>query len=237
LLIQTEALESLRILRMDNAGENKFTKEFIAAFNHALDQLEADTNVRGLVLTGAAEKFFSTGLDLTWLMARPKHEWLPFFLDMDRLLLRFFAFPKPVVAALNGHAFAGGLFLALCADYRVMREDRGFCCMPEIDLGIELPPGTVALISHVMGRRNAEFLTLFAKRLAAKDALKMGAVDEIVKAEEVLPRALEAARHLAAKNPKTFSQHKLALRKDAARVMQEDDPPFLESVMKPKPVG
>jgi enoyl-CoA hydratase len=234
MLIQTETREAIAILRMDNAGENKFTREFIAAFNQALDQVEADAAVRAVVITGTAEKFFSTGLDLTWLMTRPKDDWLSFFLDMDRLLLRVFTFPKPVVAALNGHAFAGGLFLALCADYRVMREDRGFCCMPEIDLGIELPPGTVALISHVLGRRNAELLSLFAKRLAAKDALRVGAVDEIVKAEEVLPRALEAARHLASKNPKAYAQHKLALRKDVARVMREDDPPFLESVMKDK---
>jgi len=233
-MIKIENMDAIRILRMDNAGENKFTMEFIEAFNQALDQVENDQSAGAIVITGSHEKFFSTGLDLSWLMNAPKDKWLPFFLAMDSLLLRVFTFPKPAVAAINGHAFAGGLFLALCADYRVMREDRGFCCMPEIDLGIELPPGTVALISYVMGKRNAEKLSLFAARLSAREALEMNAVDEIVKSEEVLPRAIAMAKLLAAKNPKTFAQHKLAQRRAAARVMKEDDPAFLRSVMQPK---
>jgi enoyl-CoA hydratase len=232
-MIQIETMDSIRIFKMD-AGENKITKEFIATMNQALDQVQADANARAVVLIGTHEKFFSTGMDLTWIMSRPREEWLAFFMDMDQILLRIFTFPKPIVAAINGHAFAGGLFLALCSDYRVMREDRGFLCMPEMDLGIELPPGTVAFVSHVMGKRNAEKLSLFAKRLSAKEALEMNAVDEIAKAEEVLPKAIEMAKILAAKTPRTYAQHKLAMRQEAARIMAEDDPVFLKKFMAPK---
>ena len=236
-MLDLEEKEAIRIIRMNHAGENKFTKPFIEALNQALDQVEADASAKAVVLTGAAEKFFSTGMDLNWIMTLSKDAWIPFFLEMDKLLHRVFVFPKPMVAAVNGHAFAGGLFLALCTDYRVMREDRGYMCMPEIDLGIHLPPGTVELISHVMGARNSEFMALSGKRLTPKDALDLGAVDELAKAELVLPRSLEIARLLSAKIPKTYAQHKLQLRKNAARVMEIDDPPFIKEFMGQRPGG
>ena len=204
MLINIEPMDTIRVFRMDNEGENKFTKTFISAFNSALDSAEADAGVRALVITGTHEKYFSTGLDLTWLMSSPKDQWLPFFLDMDRLLLRVFTFPKPVVAAINGHAFAGGLFLALTADYRIMREDRGYCCMPEIDLGIDLPPGTVALISHVLGRRNAERISLTAKKFSAAEALAIGEVDELASKDQLVPRAIRGGQAVCGQGPQDF---------------------------------
>jgi enoyl-CoA hydratase/carnithine racemase len=234
-VINIESRDAIRVIKMDNAGENKFTQQFIDALNQALDRVEADASAKAAVLTGGAEKYFSTGMDLNWVMTLSKEAWIPFFLEMDKLLLRVFVFGKPLVAAVNGHAFAGGLFLALCTDYRVMREDRGYMCMPEIDLGIHLPPGTVELIAHVMGARNSEFMALSGKRLTAKEACELGAVDELAKAELVLPRSIEIARLLAAKNPKTFAQHKRQLRKNAARVMEIDDPAFIKEFMGKRP--
>ena len=236
-MLNIESMDAIRVIKMNNAGENKFTKPFIEALNQALDQVEADASAKAAVFTGAAEKFFSTGMDLNWITTLSKEAWVPFFLEMDKLLHRVFVFPKPTVAAVNGHAFAGGLFLAFCADYRVMREDRGYMCMPEIDLGIHLPPGTVELISHVMGARNSEFMALSGKRLTPKEAHDLGAVDELATAELVLPRSLEIARLLAAKNPKTYAQHKQQLRKNAARVMELEDPPFIREFMGQRPGG
>lgn len=236
-MLSIEEKEAIRVIKMDNAGENKINRPFLDAMNRALDQVEADPAARAVVFTGAAEKFFCTGMDLPWVMAMSKDDWVPFFLDMDKFLHRVFMFSKPTVAAVNGHAFAGGLFLAFCADYRVMREDRGYMCMPEIDLGIHLPPGTVELIAHVMGARNSEFMALSGKRLTPKEARALGAVDELAPAEMVLPRSLEIARLIAAKNPKTFAQHKQQLRKNAARVMEFEDPPFIKQFMGQKPGG
>jgi len=231
MLIDLETIDPIRILRMNNQGENRFTRPFLQDFNQALDQIQADPGARALVITGAEEKYFSTGLDLKWLMSRPKEEWVEFLTDIDRLIHRLFLFPKPAVAGINGHAFAGGLFLALAADWRVMRQDRGFCCVPEIDLGIGLPPGTIALIAYVAGKRNAEYLALTGKRLTAQEALKIGAIDEAAKAEEVLPRAVAVAKKLAEKNPAAYARHKLGLREKAARVMEEEDPGFIKTFL------
>ena len=237
MVMQIDIMDSIRILRMAHNEENKITNDFLKDFNSALDHIQADGGAKAVVITGASEKFFCTGFDLGWLMNKPKDEWVPFFLEMDRLLHRLLLYPKPLVSAINGHCFAGGLFIAFCCDYRVMREDRGWCCMPEIDLGIGLPPGTVALISYVLGKRNAELFAITGKRFNAKEAFEMGAIDEIAKAEEVIPRAIEYARLLSGKRPDVFFRHKKELRGEVARIITEDDPDYIRAFMGEKLKG
>ncbi len=235
MLIQIEQDGEIRVLKMNNGAENKITREFLADFNTGLDQVQADAAAKAAVITGAPEKFFCTGLDLPWLMTRPKEEWIPFFLEMDNLMRRILIFPKPVVSAINGHCFAGGLFIALCSDWRVMREDKGWICMPEIDLGIDLPPGTVALVSYVLGARRADWMAISGKRFSGKEALAIGMVDELAAPEALLGKALEVAKFLAAKKPDIFAKHKLRLRGEVARIIAEADPAFIRATMGEKP--
>src|SRR5512147_1085777 len=128
------------------AGENRFNPAFITAMNQALDQVERSSGPAALVTTGGEEKFYSNGLDLAWLMGDGKNEWKTFIPEVLKFLGRLMAFPVPTVAATNGHAFAAGAMLALAHDYRVMRADRGFFCLPEVDIKIPLAPGMTALI-------------------------------------------------------------------------------------------
>lgn len=235
-MIEIEAVEGARILRM-NHGENRFNREFVDAFNLALDEMETEGSVRALVFTSSHEKIFSNGLDLNWIIGQPPEEWARFLIDFDRLLHRLFVYPKPTVAAINGHAFAGGLFMACCTDWRVMREDRGWCCVPEIDLGIELPPGNIALVAHTVGHRQADLLALTGRRLPAREAQAIGLVDEVAEADQVLPRALAKAKELGAKNPRIYASHKRGLRAGAARSLAEEDPPFILSMLKSKIQG
>lgn len=228
-----EAAETTRVVRM-NRGENRFNREFIAAIMAALAELEADSAVRAVVFTGAEEKYFSNGLDLNWIAGQSPGEWAEFLTEFVTLLHRVFTFPKPVVAAINGHAFAGGMFLACGADWRVMRQDRGWCCIPEIDLRLELPPGHIALLVYTVGHRQADWLSLSGCRLTAEQAVKIGLVDEAVSREALLPRALEQARLLGAKNPRQYASHKQGLRGWAARALIEDDPKFVRAMLASK---
>jgi len=229
MLVEIEARDAVRILRMNHAQENRFNQPFLDEMSQALIELEAEPAVKAVVLTGAQEKFFSNGLDLSWLISQPRENIIHTLLEVNRFLLRVLTYPKPVVAAMNGHAFAGGLLLALAADWRVMREDRGWCCFPEVELGIDLPPGSVALVAHVVGHRNTDHLLLSGKKFSAVEALALGLIDELAAQEEVLPRALAVAAELSAKANPQYAKHKLGLRADITRVMTEEDPAYIRS--------
>lgn len=226
MLIEIEKSEEIAIAMMNN-GENAFNGSFLGAINEALREIESDNNLRAAVFTGSHEKYFSTGLDLNWIIQLSNEERLSFLLAWEKLLHRAFTFPKPLVAAINGHAIGAGLFFALCADWRVMRRDRGWCCVPEIDLGLELPPGNISLISHVVGSRNTDYLALTGRRVAAEEAQRVGMVDEVEEIEDVIPKSVLMARELGRKNLQQYASHKLNLRSHPSRVLEQEDPVFI----------
>ena len=134
------------ILRMDD-DENRFNHSSVADLHAALDTVEAVEGDRALVTTGSG-KYFSNGLDLDWVLAGEGTE--GFIEEVHRLLGRVLGFPAYTVAAVNGHAFAGGAMLACAHDQIIMRADRGYWCLPEVDLGLPLTPAMYATVAaHV----------------------------------------------------------------------------------------
>ena len=133
-LIDVTTVDGVTLVTMQ-AGENRFDLPFVTALERTL--LTAGDEGRPLVLTGVG-KFFSNGLDLEWLTeAGPdgSHEMM---VVLHRVLAGLLAFPGATVAAVNGHAFGAGAILAAAADMRVMRQDRGYFCFPEVDLGLPM---------------------------------------------------------------------------------------------------
>jgi len=185
------------------AGENRFNRASVNALNEALDTVEASTGPAALVTVGE-DKFFSNGLDLTWMAGDGSHEGGRLVGDVMRLLGRFLVLPVPTVAAINGHAFAAGGMLALAHDFRVMRADRGFFCLPEIDIQFPLAPGMTALIACRLSPLVFRDTILTGARIGGADACARGIVDDAVAADEVLPRALARAAALAGKNRATY---------------------------------
>jgi enoyl-CoA hydratase/carnithine racemase len=211
---------SVFVLRM-NAGENRFNPDFVAAMNAALDEVERSSGDAALVTTGGHEKFYSNGLDLDWMgkagMARA-NEFLP---ESIRLLGRVLASPVPTVAAVNGHAFAAGGMLMLAHDFRVMRADRGFFCLNEVELGLPLAPGMAALVRNRLSIANQRDVLLTAARLGGEECLRRGMVDEAVPAAEVLPRAIARASVLAAKSRQAYGALKQNLYGDVIATLRE----------------
>jgi enoyl-CoA hydratase/carnithine racemase len=191
------------ILTME-AGENRFNPAFITAMNQALDQVEASSGPAALVTTGGEEKFYSNGLDLGWLLGEGKNEWQTFIPEVLKFLGRLMAFPVPTVAAMNGHAFAAGAMLALAHDYRVMRADRGFFCLPEVDIKIPLAPGMNSLIRCRLSPAVFRDTVLTGRRIGGSEAKGLAIVDEAVPLEQVLAKAMETAAGLASKDRKIF---------------------------------
>src|ERR1017187_9640538 len=116
-----------------HSGENRFNRQMVTELNKALDTVEAVNGPAALVTTGEG-KFYSNGVDLDWLATRGENA-AAFLDDVHRLLGRILGFPAITVAALNGHAFAAGAMFASAHDFIVMRQDRGYWCLPEVDLG------------------------------------------------------------------------------------------------------
>jgi enoyl-CoA hydratase/carnithine racemase len=189
------------VLRMRD-GENRFNRGFLDALFTALDEVEKSDGPAALVTVGEG-KFYSNGLDLTWLAGEGRDQAERFMADVHRLFARLLAFPVPNVAALNGHAFAGGAMMALAHDFRVMRSDRGFFCLPEADLQLPLTPGMTAVVTAKLPKQTAHEAIVTGRRYGGEEALRFGIVHEAVPEEQVLVRALERARALAGKHRAT----------------------------------
>jgi Delta3-Delta2-enoyl-CoA isomerase len=117
----------------------------------------------------------------------------------------------PSVAAIQGHCFAAGAMLALAHDERVMRADRGFFCLPEVDIRIPFTPGMSSLIAARLAPSAAHEAMTTGRRYGGRDAAAVGIVEAAVAAEEVVPRAIARAAELAAKDPATLGTIKRRL--------------------------
>ncbi|KAI9356128.1 ClpP/crotonase-like domain-containing protein [Pilaira anomala] len=188
----------LFILHLHNK-DNRFTTEFCLAILQGLQIVEdyfinsEETTDMALVTVGN-DKIYSNGLDLMHALS-----YTP-FMDIYLLLLRrLVTFCIPTVAALNGHAFAGGCMLAFAHDYRVMRSDRGYMCMNEVDLPSALHPGMAGILRYKMTPKTFRDMILQGHRFTAQEALDKDLVDVICPGDEVLPKAKELALKWAPK--------------------------------------
>jgi len=185
------------VLRMD-AGENRFHPDMIRAWNEALDEVEKADGPRALVTTGTG-KFYSNGLDLDYMMGGDCESPDEYIAGVLGILRRLLVFPAFTVAAMNGHAFGAGAQLALAHDVRVMRTDRGYFCMPEIDMRAPLHPGMTAIIQARLPHQTAHEVITTGKRYAAADALERRIVDHTAAESEVVPRAIALATEMTGK--------------------------------------
>jgi enoyl-CoA hydratase/carnithine racemase len=186
------------VLRFD-APENRFRPDSVAAWNGALDEVEAAGSPAALVTIGSG-KFYSNGLDLEWLLSEAtESERQSYIPSVLALMARVLTFPTITVAAINGHAFGAGAQLSLAHDYRVMRTERGYWCMPEIDMKAPLHPGMTAIIQARVPHQTAHELIVTGTRYGAEAALAKRIVDHAVAESALLPKAMEIAAALASK--------------------------------------
>jgi enoyl-CoA hydratase/carnithine racemase len=202
-----------------NDGENRLNRTFLTAFNAALDEVEASTGPAALVTVGGDVKFYSNGLDLTWMGGPGQSETATFLTDVHRLFGRLLRLSVPSVAAINGHAFAAGAMLALAHDFRIMRADRGFFCLPEVDINLPLSPGMTALIQTKLDAATCADLILTGRRVGGTGAAALRIVDEATSAEELLSRAMARAEKLATKERGIYGTLKGGLYGPAATIL------------------
>jgi enoyl-CoA hydratase/carnithine racemase len=172
-------------------GENRLHPDWIAAVHAALDEV-AQAGNSGALVTAATGKFFSNGLALDWLGTHPDRS-EEYLVSVHELFARFLALPLITVAALNGHSFAAGAMLSLAHDYRVMRSDRGYWCLPEAELNMPFTRGMSALIQARLAPQVAHEAMTTARRYGGADAAAAGIVDRAVDENAVRATAIELA--------------------------------------------
>ena len=177
--------------------ENRFHPDWLASVNSLLDQVEQAEGPKALVTT-ATGKFFSNGLDLDWLFAHADRAG-EYVGGVQELLARVLSLPMVTVAALQGHTFAAGAMFSLAHDFRVMRADRGFWCLPEAEINIPFSAGMSALIQSRLTPQTAHEAMVTARRYGGHDALAAGLVDRTADEGEVRAAAIGIAAPQAAK--------------------------------------
>jgi len=176
----------------------------------ALEDLEARDGLRALVLTGAGDRAFSAGADLTYMRALDGESRQEFILLTYRVTNRLAYFPRPTVAAIRGYALGGGFELVMACDLRVAGADAQFG-LPEITLGSIPGSGGVQRLPLLVGPTRAKELILTGRRLSAEESLIWGLVNQVVPPDRVLDTATELARTIARHNPVAVEYAKMAL--------------------------
>jgi Delta3-Delta2-enoyl-CoA isomerase len=196
------------ILHM-NGGENLFNRRWLDAFSGLLDRVEAVAGPAALVTKGE-QKFYTNGMDLDWLATIPA-EAGGFLAEVNRLFARLLGFPMATVAAINGHAFGARAVLAVAHDVIVMREDRGYWCLPEADLGFPITAAMLAIIAAKVPRRSAQEAVLTDRGYGGPEAAAAGIVHQMASEDQVLAQAVQLAAELAPKDRRIIAEHKRML--------------------------
>lgn len=203
--------------------ENRFNPAWMGSVVSCLDEVEATSGPRALVTVATGPKIWSNGLDLDWLLANASSA-SSFVAQVHGVFARFLASPVPSVAALGGHTFAAGAMLALAHDFRVMRSDRGFFCLPEVDIHIPFTLGMAALIQARVSKLTAHEAMTTGRRYGGPDALVAGLVDSLAAdPAAVIAAAVERAAALASKDGATLGAIKKTMYAPALAALASAD--------------
>ena len=192
-----EKKDHIAILTLNHPPVNAWNLGLMEDFEKAVDEIENDKDVRVLILTGAGEKCFSAGFDVS--DAANSHITSPKGRDIWTRLDRF---SKPVIAAINGFAMGGGLELALSCHFRIMIDDpKATVGLTELNLGIIPGWGGTQRLTRVIGKAKALDMILFSKRIDAKEALSIGLINQVSTKGKLMDDAIAFAEVLAKRPP------------------------------------
>ncbi|MDE2396298.1 MAG: enoyl-CoA hydratase/isomerase family protein [Burkholderiales bacterium] len=180
---------------------NSLTPAMLDELEAIARSIEADTELRVVVLTGAGDKAFCVGADINeWAALQPLDMWRRWVRRGHQVFDQWARLRQPVVAAINGHAFGGGLELAITADIRIAADNAQFA-LPEASIGTCPGWSGSQRLVKLVGPSHAKYLALSGQRVSAQGALASGLVHEVVPAAGVIERATILAREMAGKAP------------------------------------
>ena len=218
--LRLEAQGPLTVLRLDKPRGNAIDEPLVDALREAARTLAADRGVRGVLLASAHPKIFCPGLDLLTLIGYEREQMQHFMLRFAEAVWALYGLPKPVVAAVGGHAVAGGCILALTADHRVLRRGGPEMGLNEVRIGVPLPWSVSVLLRSTVPAASLSRVALLGRNFAGEEARAAGLADELAEADGFEQRCLERLAEYAEKDAYAFGTTKTYLRAPALQAMQ-----------------
>lgn len=195
---------------------NAINEQMVRELRECFQQLADDPGTNAITLTSQGP-FFSFGFDIPELLNYSKPSFLEFLGAFTDLYAYLFGYPKPIVAALNGHAIAGGCMLALACDLRIMVSGKARISLNEITFGSSLFAGSVRMLRFAVGEKNAQAIACDGALYSAEEAERLGLVDLVSSVETLAEDAAKATRRFALKDGAAFRSIKGLLRKPVAK--------------------
>lgn len=205
--------EGIRVLRLNRPPASALNTPFLLSIAQRLNELAQFDDLKALVLTGTG-KVLSAGLDLKQAVDFSLTEQTAVCDSLNRCYGALYGFPKPVVAAVNGHAVAGGLFFVLAADYRIAAEGSRFG-LTEVRVGVRFPVSALEIAKEELSPTLRRRLLLSGRNIQTQEALDHKLIDEVVAPDQVMARALEVVRDYASIPPLAYRDVKHQLRASA----------------------
>ncbi len=218
-MIERDLADGILVLRLAHGKASALDLELCRTLQREFEAAAESADIRAIILTGTGS-IFSAGVDLPRLVSAGRKYVQDFGEALDAMLRALFLFPKPAVAAANGHAIAGGAILAFACDYRLMSVGR--IGVPEALVGVPFPPLALEVVRFAVPRQHLQSMIYLARTIEATEARSMGIIDEVITAVDLLPRAIAVAGQLSEITPAAFRLTKRQLREpylyDAARI-------------------
>jgi enoyl-CoA hydratase len=215
--MRTETTDGVAVLRLEGGKANAMDDAFLAGLDRVFSEFETG-DARAAVVTGAGTSF-SAGLNLVALSTLSRSELRAFLERFHRVMLRVFACPRPVVAAVDGHAIAGGCVLAMQADHRVAADGPFRIGLNETQIGLGLPPLVTETFRLRLPASEWNAVMLEGRLFSPSEALGRQLVDDVVAPERVESVAIATARRLASVPSAAFAHVKRQLRAPAVAAM------------------
>lgn len=204
-MIYIEHHGNIAVMKLNRSTTNPLNLELIKELSESIRKMKNDSNVHGAVLASANEKFFSIGWDIPHLINLDKKDFKVFFQTFNRTCIDLYTLPKPTVAAVTGHAVAGGCILALCCDYRFIAEGRKLMGLNEIKLGVPIPYPADCILRYMVDIGIARETVDMGDFYNSEQLFQMGLVDQVLPLDQVVPTAIDRASLLGAMPQKAFA--------------------------------
>jgi 3,2-trans-enoyl-CoA isomerase len=217
-LVSVSQEDGIATVTLNRGKVNALNETLVEQIRSCFVKLENDKNIKAIIFT-AQGKFFSFGFDIPEFLSYPKESFIRYLTRFTNLYTSLFLFPKPIVAALNGHAIAGGCMLALACDSRIMVSGKAKISLNEISFGSSVFAGSVEMLKFCVGQKNAESVLYSGALYSAEEAIHLGLIDQISSSENLMDDARKAAQDFIAKEISAFRAIKGLLRKPVAEEM------------------